>query len=252
MKKFLESGISVVTANKIANSQSVKRYKILRALSVKHDVKFLYETNVGAGLPVIETLRSMIESGDEIKSIEAILSGTLSYIFNTYKPGIAFSEVVLQAKNSGYTEPDPRIDLSGMDVARKMLILARECGAEIELNNIEIEGFLPEACTKAGSVDDFFKVLKENDFIFQEMLNKSLSKNEVLRYIASFKENSISVSLQSVSQEHPFYSLKGSDNIVAFTTERYNQTPLVIKGPGAGAQVTAAGVLSDILKVLVR
>jgi aspartokinase/homoserine dehydrogenase 1 len=239
-----------VAANKIANTQSIMQFKKLRSMNHKGDSRFYYETNVGAGLPVIETLQSLIRSGDKIISIEAILSGTLSYIFNTFKTGISFHDVVQKAKESGFTEPDPRIDLSGMDVARKILILARECGADLELDDIKVNNFLPDECLNAASVDDFFNSLKNNEAFFQSLLEGAEKDNRVLRYIASFKENKIEVGLQKVSTEHPFYSLHGSDNIVAFETERYDNSPLVIKGPGAGAEVTAAGVLNDILKVL--
>lgn len=247
---FLQNSIAVVAANKIANTQSLAKFKELKQFSGKNKAPFLYETNAGAGLPVIETLQSLVRSGDKIESIEAILSGTLSFIFNTFKKGISFHDVVLQAKEKGYTEPDPRIDLSGMDVARKILILARECGAGLELADINIKKFLPDACINAADVDGFFESLKKNETAFQSMLEEAEKENQVLRYIASFKKNKIEIGVQKVSADHPFYMLQGSDNIVAFTSQRYNHTPLVIKGPGAGAEVTAGGVLNDILKVL--
>ncbi|MCB9059708.1 MAG: bifunctional aspartate kinase/homoserine dehydrogenase I [Calditrichae bacterium] len=249
-ESFLQNGIAVVAANKIANTMSIEKFKKLKQFSRNNKVSFFYETNVGAGLPVIETLQSLIRSGDEIDSIEAILSGTLSFIFNTFKTGTSFHDVVREAKQSGYTEPDPRIDLSGMDVARKILILARECGASLELKDIRITNFLPEASLKADTIDRFFESLKENEAVFQSMIADAEKEKKVLRYIASFKENKIEIGIQSVSADHAFYSLNGTDNIVAFKTKRYNRTPLVIKGPGAGAEVTAAGVLNDILKVL--
>lgn len=247
---FLKNCVAVVAANKIANTQSAEQFKKLQSMSRKGESRFYYETNVGAGLPVIETLKSLIRSGDRIISIEAILSGTLSYIFNTFKKGVTFYKVVSQAKEFGYTEPDPRIDLSGMDVARKILILARECGSVLELKDISIKNFLPDECIQAADVDGFFESLKSNDAYFQSLLEDAAKKGCVLRYIASFNENKIEIGLQQVSSEHPFYNLQSSDNIVAFRTKRYNATPLVIKGPGAGAEVTAAGVLNDILRVL--
>lgn len=249
-EEMLKNEISVVAANKIAKTQSFKHYKKLRMLATKTGLHLNYETNVGAGLPVIETLATLLNSGDKIVKIEAILSGTLSYLFNTFKPGTRFVDIVKQAKEAGFTEPDPRVDLSGMDVARKILILARESGADLELKDVKVTGFLPQACMEAKDVEDFFKELEKNNDYFDNLLLKAEKENKVLRYIAKYDENLVEVSLQSVDIKHPFYSLSGSDNILAFTTKRYKDTALVIKGPGAGAEVTAAGVLADILKIL--
>ncbi|KAA3610198.1 MAG: bifunctional aspartate kinase/homoserine dehydrogenase I [Calditrichaeota bacterium] len=245
---LLENGISVVTANKIANTQSYKNFVRLQELVVNNPVQFNYETNVGAGLPVIETLKMLLRSGDEIIKIEGILSGSLSYLFNTFKKGVSFSDLVKKAGDLGYLEPDPRVDLGGTDVARKILILARECGVSLELSDIKLKSFLPDVCEKAKTVEAFYAELEKNDAYFSDMLSKANSQDKVLRYIASFKNNSLQIGLQAVDQSHPFYNLDVTDNIVAFTTKRYNKTPLVIKGPGAGAEVTAAGVLADILK----
>jgi aspartokinase/homoserine dehydrogenase 1 len=247
---LLKNEVSVVAANKIAKTQSYKHYLKLRELAHKTGLYLNYETNVGAGLPVIETIQSMLNSGDKITRIEAILSGTLSYLFNTFRKGVRFADVVRQAKEAGFTEPDPRVDLSGMDVARKILILARESGANLELKDVKVEGFLPQSCIDAKDVDTFFKELEKNNDYFDRLLEDADKENRVLRYIARFEENNIHVGLQKVDISHPFYFLKGSDNILAFASKRYNQTELVIRGPGAGAEVTAAGVLADILKIL--
>jgi len=215
----------------------------------RRNVSFLYETNVGAGLPVINTLNDLLTSGDRIIRIEAVLSGTLSYIFNTFREGVDFSDIVLEAKKLGYTEPDPRVDLSGLDVARKLLILARETGLEIELNDIRIEQILPPACRKAASVEAFFTALKANNAIFEKRRATAAAKGKVLRIIATLDKGKASISLQEVDERHPFFHLSGSDNIISFTTERYRDRPLVVKGPGAGAEVTAAGVFAEIISL---
>lgn len=246
---LLKNDVSVVAANKIAKTQSYKQYKKLRDLAKQAGLHLNYETNVGAGLPVIETLQTLLKSGDQIIRIEAILSGTLSYLFNSFKKGTKFSDIVKQAKAEGFTEPDPRIDLSGMDVARKILILARESGANFELKDVKVKGFLPKSCLEAKDVDSFFKELEKNNDYFEKLLAEAQKENKVLRYIAKYEKNSVEVGLQKVDTNHPFYSLSGSDNILAFSTKRYNKTALVVKGPGAGAEVTAAGVLADILKI---
>jgi bifunctional aspartokinase / homoserine dehydrogenase 1 len=246
--EILSKGTSIVTANKIANTQSYKKYVQLQELSAPKGMQFNYETNVGAGLPVIETLKMLVRSGDTITKIEGVLSGSLSYLFNTFNADMQFSDLVEEAGKLGYLEPDPRIDLGGMDVARKILILARECGAQLELSDIKLKSFLPNACEKAKNVDGFFTALKENNTYFSELIAAANSEDKRLRYIASFEKNALQVGLQKVDAQHPFYGLEGTDNIVAFTTTRYNKTPLVVRGPGAGAEVTAAGVLADILK----
>lgn len=247
--KILSSSISIVTPNKIANSGRISEYRKLRNILHKRNVSFLYETNVGAGLPVINTLKDLLTSGDRIIKIEAVLSGTLSFIFNNYKEGVQFSDIVLEAQKRGYTEPDPRVDLSGLDVARKLLILARETGLELELNDIKIEKILPPACMKAKSVQEFFARLKENNSLFEKRRAAAASKNKVLRFIASLEKGKASIALTEVDIQHPFYNLSGSDNIISFQTERYHERPLVVKGPGAGAEVTAAGVFSEIISL---
>lgn len=247
--EILSQSISIVTPNKKANSGSCKNYKDLKTAAREANVKFLYETNVGAGLPVISTLNDLLISGDKIIKIEAVLSGTLSYIFNTFGGAKSFSETVLEAKNKGYTEPDPRDDLNGLDVGRKLLILARESGLEAEMEEIKIENLIPENCRQVSNIEEFFKKLKENDPQFNEIQAKAAKANQKLRYIGTIENGKAQVSLQSVDQNHPFYSLSGSDNIISFTTNRYKDRPLVVKGPGAGAEVTAAGVFADILRI---
>lgn len=247
--QILSQGISIVTPNKKANSGSFKNYAAIRQAAKKSGAKFLYETNVGAGLPVIGPLQDLLAAGDEIVSIEGVFSGTLSFIFNTFDGSKPFSEVVRKAKELGYTEPDPRDDLSGVDVARKILILARETGTKLELKDVKITSLLSPACMKAKSVEDFFIALKGMDHHFKKLAETARRNHQALRFIARFAKGKASLSLESVSMDHPFYSLSGADNIISFRTKYYSQTPLVIRGPGAGAKVTAAGVLADILKV---
>ena len=246
---ILDQSISIVTPNKIANSGTLNDYLKLRNISKKRNVRFLYETNVGAGLPVISTLKDLLASGDTILKIEAVLSGTLSFIFNNFKAGTKFSDIVLEAHRRGYTEPDPRIDLSGMDVARKLLILARETGLNIEMNDIVIEQILPANCKKAKTVDSFFNELSKSNDFFDERRKKADDKKKVLRFIAQLEKDRATISLQEVDISHPFYTLSGSDNIISYTTERYHERPLVVKGPGAGAEVTAAGVFAEIISI---
>ena len=246
---ILDHSISIVTPNKIANSGKLNDYLKLRAISKKRNVRFLYETNVGAGLPVISTLKDLLASGDTIQKIEAVLSGTLSFIFNNFKTGTKFSDIVHEAHRRGYTEPDPRIDLSGMDVARKLLILARETGLNIEMNDIVIEQILPANCKKAKTVEAFFTELEKSIDFFDARRKKADDKKKVLRFIAQLEKDRASISLQEVDSFHPFYNLSGSDNIISYTTERYHERPLVVKGPGAGAEVTAAGVFAEIISI---
>ncbi|MDB5274430.1 MAG: thrA [Chitinophagaceae bacterium] len=247
--ELLQNRISIVTPNKLANSGPFKNYTKLHQTAFSSGVKFMYETNVGAGLPVINTLKDLKYSGDRILTIEGILSGTLSYIFNTFKGDKKFSDVVKEAKEKGFTEPDPRDDLNGMDVARKILILAREAGAELEFDDVQVENILPESCRKAKTVDAFFVELEKNNQVFAKLRDDADKKGKVLRFIAKFDNGKASVGLASVDSNHAFYSLSGSDNMIAFTTERYKERPLVIKGPGAGAEVTAAGVFAEIISI---
>ncbi|GAA4449698.1 bifunctional aspartate kinase/homoserine dehydrogenase I [Nibrella saemangeumensis] len=246
---LLDANISVVTPNKVANSGSFAEYRRLQKTALNRGVKFLYETNVGAGLPIINTLQGLMTSGDRFLKIEAILSGTLSYIFNNFRSGTSFAAIVREAKEKGYTEPDPREDLSGMDVARKILILAREAGFPLEPDDVTIKNLLPEACTAAPTIPAFFQELENNNDYFESLLADAGSRNEKLRYVATLENEKVTIELRSVGPEHPFYMLSGSDNIVSFTTERYKDRPLVVKGPGAGAEVTASGVFADVVSI---
>jgi aspartokinase/homoserine dehydrogenase 1 len=243
------SNISIVTCNKIGNSSSFEQYKLFRDTARLHGVDFFYETNVGAGLPIVKTLKDLMISGDRILSIEAILSGTISYIFNNYRGDVKFHDIVKQAQERGYTEPDPRDDLRGTDFMRKMLILARDAGYELEAADVEIESMLPKSCLGAETVDDFYKsLLVENDF-FERMKKQAENGKQVLRYIGKLENGKVKIGLQMVDETHPFYALSGSDNIISFITDRYKERPMVVKGPGAGAEVTAAGVFADIVHV---
>ena len=198
-------------------------------------------------MPIIRTLKDLMTSGDQILKIEAILSGTISYIFNNFKGEASFHDVVKKAQELGYTEPDPRDDLSGKDFIRKVMILARDAGYPIEEKDVEFDSILPENCIKAASVAEFYQELKNSDSYFDELKNKAARENKVLRYIGKLENGKASISLNMIDNTHPFYSLSGSDNIISFTTERYKYNPLVVKGPGAGAEVTAAGVFADLI-----
>ena len=246
---LLDASISVVTPNKLANSGKYEEYQRLQRTALQRGVKFLYETNVGAGLPIINTIQGLMDSGDKFIKIEAILSGTLSYIFNTFGPGVRFVDVVREAKAKGYTEPDPRDDLSGTDVARKILILAREVGVPMEPEDVKIAQLLPDNCLQAPTVEAFFAELEKSNEFFEGLLDGAKAKNGVLRYIATLENDRATVELRAVDDKHPFYNLSGSDNIVSFTTDRYKDRPLVVKGPGAGAEVTASGVFADIMSI---
>ncbi|MES2416638.1 MAG: bifunctional aspartate kinase/homoserine dehydrogenase I [Bacteroidota bacterium] len=246
---IFEASISVVTCNKIGNSASFKQYESFKHTARKYGVDFYYETNVGAGLPIIRTLKDLMMSGDKVAKIEAILSGTISYIFNHFKGDAAFHEIVKEAQEMGYTEPDPRDDLNGKDFMRKMLILARDAGYALEAEDVKIDNILPEPCLNAATVEDFYAELKANSSYFEALKNKATAEHKVLRYIGKLENGKVEISLQMVDDNHPFYMLSGSDNIICFTTDRYHTRPLVIKGPGAGAEVTAAGVFADIINV---
>ena len=248
-ESLLDSNISVVTPNKVANSGPYSEYRRLQRTALNRGVKFLYETNVGAGLPIINTVQGLMTSGDRFLKIEAILSGTLSFIFNTFRPGTSFADVVREAKEKGYTEPDPRDDLSGQDVARKILILAREAGFPLEPEDVTITNLLPESCLAAPTIPAFFDELERNNDYFENLLAEAEANGEKLRFVASFENNKATIGLRAVNAEHPFYQLTGADNIVSFTTERYKERPLVVKGPGAGAEVTASGVFADVVSI---
>ena len=246
---ILSANISIVTPNKKANSASMEDYRNLKATAFKRGTKFLYETNVGAGLPVINTMNDLLLSGDKVLRIEAVLSGTLNFLFSSFVEGRKFSEVVKEAKAKGYTEPDPRDDLNGMDVARKILILSRETGLSMELNDIVVENLVPESCRGDMSIEAFFTSLEKHDDEFEKLRKRAAEKGEKLRYMAILDHGKVKIQLGSVDNQHPFYSLSGSDNIILMTTERYHERPMVIRGPGAGADVTAAGVFADVIRI---
>ena len=244
---LLENNISVVTANKIAASSEYSHYLRLKQTALDRGVKFLFETNVGAGLPIIGTINDLRNSGDKILRIEAVLSGTLNFIFNEIAADVPFSETIRRAKEQGYSEPDPRIDLSGKDVIRKLVILTREAGYQVEQEDVEKHLFVPEDYFQ-GSVDDFWKRLPELDADF-EARRQELEKNGLRwRFVATMEEGKTKVSLQTVDAAHPFYQLEGSNNIILLTTERYHNHPMMIRGYGAGAGVTAAGVFANIMQ----
>jgi aspartokinase/homoserine dehydrogenase 1 len=247
--EILEAKIAIVTPNKKANSGSWTKYQELKKLSSQRNIKFLYETNVAAGLPVISTLQDLILSGDKVIRIEGVLSGSMNFIFSELEKGKAFSEVVREAKEKGYSEPDPREDLSGMDVARKILILGREAEQELHFEDISVQSMVPDDCVDAGSVEEFLEKLKHHDGYFQKLLEDADSKGQKLRFMAVLEDGKAKVGLNSVDSKHPFFSLGGSDNMILFTTERYHEFPMVIRGPGAGADVTAAGVFADIIRL---
>ena len=247
-KDFLNNNISVVAANKIAASSSYANYSELKQIARKRGVKFLFETNVGAGLPIIKTMNDLINSGDKILKIEAVLSGTLNFIFNKISADIPFSETIRMAKEEGYSEPDPRIDLSGKDVIRKLVILAREAGYRLEQEEVEKHLFVPNEFFD-GSLDDFWKNIPSLDADFEARRKQLEEQGKHWRFVAKFEGGKGSVALQEVDKNHPFYNLEGSNNIILLTTERYNEYPMMIQGYGAGASVTAAGVFADIIGI---
>lgn len=247
-QSFLSHNISVVTANKIAASSAYENYENLKSTALKRGVKFLYETNVGAGLPIIGTINDLRNSGDRILKIEAVLSGTLNFIFNEISAQVPFSETVKRAKEQGYSEPDPRIDLSGVDVIRKLVILTREAGYRVEQDDVEKSLFVPDEYFK-GSVDDFWEKLPELDADFEARRRKLDAEDKRWRFVATMDGGKTSVALRAVDRNHPFYRLEGSNNIVMLTTERYKEYPMQIQGYGAGASVTAAGVFANIMSI---
>ncbi|MAU27037.1 MAG: bifunctional aspartate kinase/homoserine dehydrogenase I [Muricauda sp.] len=246
---FLKESISVVTCNKIACSSDYAHYSKLKQLSKEYNAPFLFETNVGAGLPIIDTLKHLIASGDKVHKIQAVLSGSLNFVFNNFSSDVTFHDIVKKAQEGGYTEPDPKIDLSGIDVMRKILILARESGYQLDIDDIENESFLPEESLRTSSNDEFFASLKRYESHFQNIYQQATSKKCRLKYVAQFEDGKARVGLQHIPEGHDFYNLEGSDNIVLFYTDRYIDQPLIIKGAGAGADVTASGIFADIVRI---
>jgi bifunctional aspartokinase / homoserine dehydrogenase 1 len=246
-KRLLDKSISVVACNKIACSSPYHYYHQLKEAANKHNTTLLFETNVGAGLPIIGTLNDLLRSGDEITRIEAVLSGTLNYVFNNYNGEKPFAEVVRKAQEEGYTEPDPRLDLSGKDVMRKILILAREAGEKLEMEEIKNQSFMPESCMK-GSVEDFYQEMLVQEPHFKQLYTTAAKEGKKLKFVAKYENGKASVGLQHIDPAHDFYHLYGKDNIILFYTHRYVDQPMVVKGAGAGAEVTASGVFADIIR----
>lgn len=246
---FLSNSISVVTCNKIACSSEYNNYARLKSLAREYNAPFLFETNVGAGLPILDTLKNLIASGDKVLKIQAVLSGSLNFVFNNFNDSNTFHDIVKRAQEEGYTEPDPKIDLSGIDVMRKILILARESGYVLEIGDIENNSFLPKESLDTTNNDDFFTSLVKYESDFQKIYADAKAKNCKLKYVAQFENGKASVGLQEIPEGHDFYNLEGSDNIVLFFTERYKNLPLIIKGAGAGSDVTASGIFADIIRI---
>ena len=249
--KILEANFHLVAANKKANTSSFRYYQKLRRIAQQGQRRFLYETNVGAGLPIIDNLQSLLGAGDELKKCEGILSGSLSYIFGLLHEGLSLSQATLQARKLGYTEPNPAEDLSGLDVARKVLIIAREAGLKLELDDIRLESVVPENLAKLENADEFLGKLPDVDVAIAELVNKAESEDKVLRHVASIENGKCKVGIQAVDRNHPLYAIKSGENAIAMHTHYYNEIPFVIRGYGAGSAVTAAGLFADILRTLV-
>jgi aspartokinase/homoserine dehydrogenase 1 len=244
---LFSKSISVVACNKIACSSPYDNYRLLKKLSTDHNASFLFETNVGAGLPVIGTLNELVSSGDIVTEIQAVLSGTLNFVFNNYDGTRSFASVVRQAQEEGYTEPDPRLDLGGTDVMRKIMILARETGAKVDMNDIENQSFMPPSCMQ-GTVDHFYQEMEKHEDHFKKLYQAANEQGKKLKFVAHYHEGRAKVGLQEIDPQHDFFHLYGKDNIVLFYTSRYKDQPMVVKGAGAGAEVTASGVFADIIR----
>ncbi|WP_421918929.1 bifunctional aspartate kinase/homoserine dehydrogenase I [Marinifilum sp.] len=248
-EQILNSTVAIVACNKIAASSEFENYKTIKATAKKHNVEFMFESNVGAGLPVISTINSLVNTGDEIIGIDAVVSGSLNFIMNEFNKGKSLAEAVRMAIEQGFTEPDPKIDLSGMDVLRKLLILSREAGYQLEEKEVEHQPMIPESCLQANTAEDLLKDLEANNDHFEAWRKVMKEKNIRYRYIASFIDGKANVSLKEVSPDHPFYDIHGKDNVISLKTKWYDDQPLIIKGAGAGAEVTASGIFGDIIRV---
>jgi aspartokinase/homoserine dehydrogenase 1 len=248
-EQYLKQNVAVVTCNKIACSSAYDNYKNLKSLSRQFNAPFLFETNVGAGLPIIDTVKNLIASGDKVHKIQAVLSGSLNFIFNNFDKNNTFNKVVKEAGVQGFTEPDPKIDLSGIDVARKILILIRESGYKMEIDAIQNESFMPAECLATTTNEAFFESLQKHEAHFEAIYKEALNRDSRLKYVAQFEDGKASIGLQFIPRDHPFYNLEGKDNIVLFYTDRYVDQPLLIKGAGAGAAVTASGIFADVIRI---
>ena len=249
-RMILTGGISIVTCNKIAASSSYENYSELKRIAVRKGVHFRFESNVGAGLPVIQTISNLVRTGDEIHQIDAVVSGSLNFIFNSFCGGMKFSEAVLKALEQGYTEPDPLTDLRGVDVSRKLLILAREAGMRIEASDIIVEDYLPAPLPLKYEPAEFESQMREYDGYFEKIRENIVKFNRSLRVIARFRGGEAKIMLKEVDSSHPFFHLEGNDNVISILTKRYPSRPMIIKGAGAGADVTASGIFSDILSIV--
>lgn len=248
-RTILKESISVVTPNKIAATRSYDEYMELKAVAKKFKSQFYIETNVCAGLPVLSTLHDLVRSGDQVNKLQAVLSGTLNFLFNEYDGSKSFAEVIKKAKKFGYTEPDPRLDISGEDVMRKLLILIRESGYPMEADQLVLTSFLPDSCQQSADLDDFYEKIQSEESYFKKLYAQSMANGTRLKVVASYEGGKGKVSLEEIPDSHPFYHLEGKDNVVLFYTNRYVEQPLVIKGAGAGAEVTASGIFADVLRI---
>ena len=248
--KYLEHGFHVVTANKKANTEDMAYYNALRTASVNGLKKFLYETNVGAGLPVIDNLQGLLKAGDQLLTFEGILSGSLSYIFGEVHQGLTLSEATAKARSMGYTEPNPAEDLSGLDVARKALVIAREAGLELEMSDLDVIAAVPQQLADLTDADEFMNQLSDYDAEFSKQVAEAEAEGKVLRYIARIEGSTIRVGIQAVDSDNPLHGVMGGENAMAIHTRFYDPVPIVIRGYGAGAEVTAAGLFGDMLKTM--